>query len=124
MIGDSEAVSKLNVPPGLTVSSGSKIMSEQSFAQTARPSYAAAFRCIGASCEDPCCGGWDIPVDKATYGRYQQFPFEKLGSLVSQFVSINTPTQPDGLYAQIYRRPSGSCPFFGSDHLCGVQKEY
>ena len=97
---------------------------EQNLQRITSPTYAAAFRCIGASCEDSCCGDWDIPVDRNTYERYQQFPSEKLGSLVSQFVFINAPGQPDELYAQIYRGPSGLCPFFGSDHLCGIQKEY
>lgn len=48
-----------------------------------QPTYAAAFRCIGPNCEDPCCGDWDIPVDRNTYRTYQQFPWEKLRSTVS-----------------------------------------
>lgn len=94
----------------------------------AAPSYAAAFRCIGASCEDPCCADWEIPLDRGTYRRYQQFPPEKLGSLVTHFVTITVPERdevvPDGLYARISKGPSGCCPFFGADHLCGIQKEY
>jgi lysine-N-methylase len=98
--------------------------SKQNFASMTAPTYAAAFRCIGASCEDTCCGDWDIPIDSETYGKYQQFPPEKLGSLVSKFVHINAPNPPDNLYAQIYRDPSGFCPFLGTDHLCDIQKEY
>jgi lysine-N-methylase len=101
---------------------------EQGRAQMAAPTYAAAFRCIGASCEDPCCGDWEIPLDRVTYGQYQKFPPEKLGSLVKQFVTINVPGQnervPDSLYARIAKVPSGCCPFFGADHLCAIQKEY
>jgi len=89
-----------------------------------RPTYAAAFRCIGDSCEDTCCGDWEIPVDRITYEKYRQFTAERLGSLVSQFVVINASEQPDALYAQIHSAPSGSCPFFGADRLCGIQKEY
>src|ERR1700722_6741612 len=89
-----------------------------------RPTYAAAFRCIGSDCEDHCCGDWDIPLDKSTYAKYKQFPPEKLGSVVSNFVLVNEIGAPDGLFAHIYRAPSGLCPFFGTDHLCGVQKEY
>jgi lysine-N-methylase len=89
------------------------------------PTYAAAFRCIGASCEAHCCGDWNIPVDRITYERYRQFPQEKLGSLVSQFVILNSPGQPEGLFATInLQTTSGLCPFFGDDHLCGIQKEY
>jgi lysine-N-methylase len=90
----------------------------------ASPTYAAAFRCIGTDCEDTCCGDWDIPIDKNTYGKYQQFPREKLGSLVSQFVLVSVPDQPDPLHARIYRGPSGFCAFFGSDSLCSIHKEY
>jgi lysine-N-methylase len=104
--------------PGLTTAS------EQNFPRMTPPTYAAVFRCIGASCEDSCCGDWDIPLDRSTYDKYQQFPSEQLGSVVSQFVIMNAPDQPDGFYAQIHRAPSGLCPFFHSDHLCGIQKQY
>ena len=107
-----------------TRDSGLTTATEQNLAQIATPTYAAAFHCIGSVCEDACCGDWDIPVDRGTYEKYQQFPSEKLGSLVSQFVSIRTPSQPDSLYASIHRGPSGLCPFFSADHLCKIQKEY
>src|ERR1700733_1197959 len=98
--------------------------SEKSVAQVKQPTYAASFRCIGSNCEDPCCGDWDIPLDKNTYRSYQLFPLEKLGATVSRFVVVNSPAQPEQLYASIHRTQSGSCPFFGPDHLCGIQKEY
>jgi lysine-N-methylase len=88
------------------------------------PTYAAAFRCIGTACEDPCCSGWDIPVDKATYAKYQQLPKENIGSLVSTFVVINPAATHDNLYAKIIPTPTGACPFFDSDHLCGIQRNY
>lgn len=93
-------------------------------AEKIRPSYAGAFRCIGASCEDGCCGDWDIPVDKATYGKYRQFPPDRLGGLVSEFVVLNAADAPEALYARIQRPASGACPFFGADRLCRIQQEY
>ena len=89
-----------------------------------RPSYGAAFKCIGSSCEDHCCGGWDIPVDRDTYERYRLFPAEKLGVLVAAFVNKSGADVPDALYAQIHRAPSGVCPFLNGEKLCGIQKEY
>jgi len=88
------------------------------------PTYAAAFQCIGASCEDHCCGEWDIPVDKTTYGKYLQFPKDRLGAEVAQYVSISLPNGNDGTYAQINRGPSGCCPFLSAERLCGIQREY
>jgi lysine-N-methylase len=97
---------------------------EQAGTRTNRPSYAANFHCIGASCEDHCCRGWSIPVDQETYRKYQQFPFERLGSTVSQYVTITAADAPPVLYAEINMTPSGDCPFFQADRLCGIQKEY
>jgi lysine-N-methylase len=88
------------------------------------PTYAAAFRCIGAACEDPCCGDWDIPVDRKTYEAYKAFPQEKLGAEVAQFVTIQPAPAADEMYAWIRRGPTGWCPFLGTDRLCGIQKEY
>lgn len=93
--------------------------------RTDSPTYAAAFRCIGASCEDMCCRDWAIPLDKETYKQYQKFPPAKLGIVVSQYVSINaTVGAPDSRFARILPAPSGRCPFFGADRLCAIQKEY
>ena len=88
------------------------------------PTYAAAFRCSGAGCEDPCCSEWDIPVDRSTYETYQTFSSPELRLLVSQFVFKCAQGAPESLFARIYRGPSGSCPFLGTDHLCGIHKEY
>lgn len=88
------------------------------------PTYAGTFRCIGPQCEDTCCGDWDIPVDKITYLKYRHFPAEALGSLVSHFVSACEGNPHDNLYASIRRKPDGSCPFFGEDRLCSIEKDY
>lgn len=87
------------------------------------PTYAGAFRCIGADCEDTCCQGWSIPLDQQTYQRYQQFPAQPLGALVFEFVAI-APNSPTGLFARIRPRSSGTCPFFTADRLCSIQREY
>jgi lysine-N-methylase len=88
------------------------------------PTYAGAFRCIGASCEDDCCHSWTIPLDKNTYRLYQNFPVEKLGSVVAEYVSVKTAETHDNLFAQITPTASGACPFYTSGRLCGIQEEY
>jgi lysine-N-methylase len=100
-----------------------------------RPHYGSVFRCIGGGCEDSCCHGMSVLIDKKTYERYQAFPEEGLGSLVAQYVSINTDSAQvplaattsqagDSLYARIKPKSSGVCPFLSAERLCGVQKEY
>ncbi len=89
----------------------------------AGPSYAAGFRCIGPECEDMCCRDWAIPVDRATYRKYQQMPAAGLGTRVAQYVSINaTPGAPESHFARILPTSSGLCAFFDADRLCAVQK--
>ena len=88
------------------------------------PTYAGAFQCIGPACEDMCCRDWAIPVDRATYARYQLFPIEALGARVAAYVTIPDPTAADSVYAQINPRPSGICPFFAADHLCDIQRDH
>ena len=89
-----------------------------------RPTYAASFQCIGPACEDHCCGVWTIPLDRRTYEAYREFPPERLGAEVAEYVSISPAGSAPGLYAQIQRAASGLCPFFAADRLCGIQKEY
>lgn len=35
------------------------------------PEYLTKFSCIGASCEDTCCAGWKVAVDKTTFQKYR-----------------------------------------------------
>ncbi len=89
-----------------------------------RPTYAADFVCIGPACEDMCCRGWPIPVDRATYAEYQLFPLEKLGAEVATYVSVPDPTAADAVFAQIIPKADEVCPFFAADRLCNIQREY
>ncbi len=89
-----------------------------------QPRYGSAFHCIGGECEDSCCHGMSVLVDKTTYDKYQAFPEERLGSLVKQYVSINMTGASDSLYARITPNSSNRCPFLSATSLCSVQKEY
>ena len=92
--------------------------------QRIQPCYGSTFQCIGSECEDSCCHGMSVLVDKKTYESYQAFPEEKLGSLVRQYVSINMISASVSLYARISPNSDNQCPFLSVERLCGVQKEY
>ena len=95
-------------PPQATLArTDSSVVAAEGRETPTGPAYAVAFQCIGAACEDPCCGEWDIPVDRKTYEAYQAFPREKLGEAVSQFVAIQPAPAADEMYAWIRRAPSG-----------------
>src|SRR6202044_748851 len=60
-----------------------------------------AFRCIGADCEDTCCVGWIVNVDKQTYEAYQRSDDPELGPRLHKLVTINTGHSSDDDYARI-----------------------
>ncbi len=80
-----------------------------------------AFRCIGAECEDTCCIGWIVNIDKRTYQTYQACDDAELGSRLHELVTINTTGNSDDNYARITLSGPG-CPFL-SEGLCSIQKK-
>ena len=80
-----------------------------------------AFRCIGAECEDTCCIGWIVNIDKLTFQAYQGCDDPELGSRLHELVTINADSTSDDSHARINLSGSG-CPFL-SEGLCGIQKK-
>ena len=80
-----------------------------------------AFHCIGADCEDTCCDGWGITVDRITYGKYQKCSDPELGPSLRDLVVINTESSGEDDCAMI-KLSETHCPFL-ADGLCSVQKK-
>jgi len=86
-----------------------------------RPQYAKSFRCIGPECEDTCCQGWDVVIDKEAYKDLQGLPqFQPKAR--EHLVVISNATQSE--YARIRLTPENACPFLSSERLCSIQKEH
>jgi lysine-N-methylase len=86
-----------------------------------RPQYAKAFRCIGPDCEDTCCQGWDVVIDKDAYKDLKDLPdFRR--KMDSHLVVIANSTQNE--YARIRLTPENTCPFLSSERLCSIQQEH
>jgi len=86
-----------------------------------QPRHYEAFHCTGADCEDTCCDGWAITVDRVTYDKYQQCSDPELGSLSNGLVKIKSSDASDDEYATI-KLTETHCPFL-SEGLCSVQKK-
>ena len=50
------------------------------------PLYAERFSCIGSECEDTCCAGWRVTIDKKTFKTYKQLENHKLTALLDSKV--------------------------------------
>jgi lysine-N-methylase len=88
----------------------------------ARPTYAGKFQCIGSECEDNCCKGWSVPVDRASYEKYQHTP--GLKRHVGTLVVLNTENPTTADYARIPLTAQAECGFLDEDKMCGMQRTY
>lgn len=95
--------------------------------QFIHPTYAESFRCIGSACEDTCCKGWTVVVDREANEKYQRLPASPLRTLISANV-VFTPKSPDGgepaRFATMRMSDSNQCPLLSENGLCRIQTEY
>jgi lysine-N-methylase len=84
-----------------------------------RPQYAKRFRCIGADCEDVCCLGWDVTIDRATYQKYESLPTMR-PRLQECFTILS---ESESGHARINLDSSNRCPFLAQDRMCTIHRD-
>lgn len=87
------------------------------------PEYMNEFQCIGSACEDTCCAGWQVDVDKRTFQKYRSTRHPDLKGVLKENVKRNRTSVSDGNYARITMDSSGSCTMLDEERLCTIQKE-
>ena len=85
------------------------------------PRHLSAFQCLGGDCEDTCCDGWAITVDKPAYERYQQCPDPAWRASFDKLVTIQATGATDHNYARI-ALSSSTCPFL-AEGWCSIHKQ-
>ena len=53
------------------------------------PDYYHEFSCIAGECEDTCCQGWDIEIDKDTFDEYLKVQDQKMKAMLSDNIKKN-----------------------------------
>ncbi|WP_432662669.1 flagellin lysine-N-methylase [Wukongibacter baidiensis] len=81
-----------------------------------QPVYMNHFNCIGPTCEDNCCYGWNVDIDTNTYKKYQGVQHETLSCLINKSI-----VEKESSYK--VKMKSNICPFFDKDKLCMIHKE-
>ena len=76
------------------------------------PKYYADFKCIGGSCSDNCCIGWEIDIDDITKKKYFSMD-TPLGDRIRK----NTATD-EGVCHFVMQ--GERCPFLNSENLCDI----
>lgn len=88
-----------------------------------QPQYVKKFQCIGPACEDSCCSGWGVRIDKDTYKKYRHCSDEQLRSQMDVKITRNRTNANPANYAKIVLNSNGSCPFIDEDKLCAIQRK-
>lgn len=86
-----------------------------------QPDYMKNFKCIGENCEDSCCVGWNIDIDKATYFKYKKVQLEELKYSLDKMVNRKHNQKSDASYAKVKMEADGRCPFLSEQNLCKIQ---
>jgi len=84
------------------------------------PRYVARFRCVGASCEDTCCAGWSVHIDKKTYKAYRNQTHEALKPVVAAMQRIDNPADPTMYGVLPVAGLGGDCPAL-QNGMCAIQ---
>jgi lysine-N-methylase len=86
------------------------------------------FKCLGTSCEEHCCQGWQVQIDRRHY-QILKTAMDRSPAERKEFragVQHNeAPARDDGRFAWInLDREKQSCPFLTSKKLCSIQGRY
>lgn len=79
--------------------------------------YFDSFECIGGSCQNTCCRGWNITIDEETYDFYKKQKGE-----FGEFLGENV--YQSGQDCFIKMTEERLCPFLDENKLCQVYREY
>jgi lysine-N-methylase len=80
------------------------------------------FQCIGSDCEDSCCIGWGIHIDKKTYQLYKKNTHPELHDLFKTAVQRNPSSEKIQNYGVISTSTDGRCAFLDEVNLCKIHK--
>ena len=86
------------------------------------PRYVERFRCIGSQCEDTCCSGWTVTIDKKTFNAYRQIQHPALSADIARSVTRRHSQASNSAYARIQLdTDTNHCPM-SREGLCSIQK--
>ncbi len=87
------------------------------------PTYLKEFQCIGGACEDSCCIGWDVDIDRITFRQYFRTKELNMREMFKTYVYKNEDSYSDVVdYGKVRLDTSKRCPFLNNDNYCKIYK--
>lgn len=87
------------------------------------PQYVKDFACIGGACEDTCCAGWKVTVDKKSYQLYKKVKEPNLKELLAKNISRERANPTESNYAKIKMDADNKCTFLTEEGWCRIHSE-
>ena len=85
------------------------------------PIYLKEFKCIGGECEDSCCIGWDVDIDKFTFQQYESVSDSDMKNILKSNLIKNKRCQCDEIdFAKVKLGENKRCPFLKCDNYCVI----
>ncbi|MEW9124848.1 MAG: flagellin lysine-N-methylase, partial [Thermotaleaceae bacterium] len=82
--------------------------------------YMKKFHCIGPACEDSCCIGWQVGLDKETYLKYKKVNNPQLKPFFDKMINRRHNKKSDEAYGKIKMDKEDRCPFLDEKLLCKI----
>ena len=85
------------------------------------PVYFEDFKCIGGKCEDSCCIGWNIDIDKVTFKRYFKVQDPEMKRMLRKNVQNNERCISEDIdYGIVKLKRDKRCPFLDEENYCVI----
>jgi len=91
------------------------------------PDYYDEFSCIAGDCEDTCCAGWQIVVDKDSLKKYKKVQGPYLKTILKRVNWLNHTFRQDEEKRCAFLREDNLCDMYaciGEDSLCRTCRTY
>ena len=85
--------------------------------------YMEKFSCIGPKCEDDCCHGWTVFIDKETYEKYLKIKDEDMLEKLEGNLKKNDNYNCEFNYGIMNMKENGKCPMQEESKLCEIHKK-
>lgn len=91
---------------------------------TLKPSFYNKFQCKGGACIHSCCQGWNISMTKEEYRKWKKKGVLSREQWKDCIMLIPDEQRTEFNYAIFKLKEDKTCPLWGEDGLCQVQKNH